>query len=174
MKIQKTFLMASIFMALTTFNHVTYAETATEFKAKLLKKAGPLGPFAKSEDFPKSYFLITKNLPFMVSLVLVHPMKQKLGLSQEQIEKIKIIKKTTVPIVVTESKKIKQQEIILANKFIAGATIVEMEKMVDNIAILRTNLTKKHLVCIDEVRAILTPEQFKIMIGYAGNRPTKK
>lgn len=173
MKLKKH-LVISFFVMASLFNQVAIAETPAEFKAKLLKAAGPLGPFAVSEDFPKTYFLISKNLPFMVGLVLVHPMKKELNLSKEQISKIKAIKKSTVPAVVKASKVIKQKEIALANKFIAGAKIPEMEKMVDEIADLRLKLTKKHLVCLDEVRTILSPSQFKTMVSYSNKKPIKK
>ena len=171
MKLKIKLIAVAFFLTTSLFSQVALAETPAEFKAKLLKMAGPLGPFATSEDFPKSYFLITKNLPFMVGLALVHPMKKELGLSKEQIDKIKKIKKTTVPVVIKISTKIKKKELALANQFIAGATVAEMEKVVDEIASLRVGLTKKHLVCIDEVRAILTSEQLKTMINYASKTP---
>jgi hypothetical protein len=60
-----------------------------EFKAKLLKMAGSLGPFARAEDFPKSYFLLPQNLPFMVGLTLHHPKSKTLKLTEKQILAIK-------------------------------------------------------------------------------------
>ncbi len=173
-KISKLILITTIFISAMAINQTAYAETHAEFKARLLKIAGPLGPFAMSEDFPKSYFLISKNLPFMVGLTLGHPMKTKLGLTKEQVSKIKEIKKNTVPVVAKAGKKIKLKEIELANKFIAGASVDDMAEMVEDIAEMRTKLTKKHLVCIDQVRAILTTKQFKILQGYAGKKPVKK
>ena len=140
------------------------------FKAKLVKMAGALGPFANAEDFPKSYFLISQNLPFMVGLALHHPMSNTLKLTDEQKAKIKKIEESTVPVVVKSAKKIKEKEVALAQKLIDGASVEEMEKMVDEISALRTILTKKHLVCTDKVRTILTPEQFEAMQGYANQQ----
>lgn len=163
-------ILSSILVMALTVTHSSYAGESENpraaFKAELLKKTGSLGPFARSEDFPKSYFLIPQNLPFMVELSLHHPMSKTLKLTDEQKGKIKKIKETTVPVVVKAGTKIKQLEIALAQKFIDGATLSDMEKQVDEISALRTDLTKKHLVCIDQVRAILTPEQFKTLQEY--------
>lgn len=170
----KTLVASSLLIIGATALTATYAEdpkSPAAFKAKLLKMAGPLGPFAGSEDFPKSYFLISQNLPFMVGLTLHHPMSKSLKLSDEQKAKIEKIKKSTVPIVAKAGKHIKEKELVLAQKFIDGASVDDMEKMVDEISTLRTDLTKKHLVCIDQVRTILTPEQFKTLQGYAGSKP---
>jgi len=60
------------------------AEKQAAFKAMMLQKAGPVGPFAGSEDFPKSYFLIPKNLPFLVLMTLSHPIGEKLNLTDAQ------------------------------------------------------------------------------------------
>ena len=171
----KLILASSLLMLTATFSTTTYAEdpkkTRAEFKAKLAKMAGSLGPFAGTENFPKSYFLIEQNLPFMVGLSLHHLMSKSLKLSEEQKAGINKIKKTTVPVVAKAGKQIKEKELALAQAFIDGASVADMEKMVDEISTLRTDLTKKHLVCIDQVRKILTPEQFKTLQGYAGGKP---
>ncbi len=136
------------------------------------------GLFTPDDNFPKSYFLITKNLPFMVALTLHHPMSASLNLTDEQQEQIKKIKSKTVPKVKAKAKKIKEKELFLAQAFIDGANVSDMEKLVDEISVLRTDLTKTHLVCIDKVRSILTPKQFKTLQGYAPksyapNKPKK-
>lgn len=173
---KKLALLSSILAATLAFSPISVAgdpdKTRADFKAKLSKMAGDLGPFARSEDFPKSYFLIPQNLPFMVGLSLHHPMSKSLKLSNEQKAGIKKIKESTVPVVAKAGKEIKDLEVSLAQKFIDGATVSDMEKLVDEISALRTDLTKKHLVCIDQVRTILTPEQFKTLQGYA--RPKSK
>ena len=167
----KTLIAASLLVIGATALTATYADdpskTRADFKAKLAKMAGPLGPFARAEDFPKSYFLISQNLPFMVGLSMHHPMSKSLKLSDEQKAGINKIKKVTVPVVAKAGKHIKEKELALAKAFIDGASVADMEKMVDEISALRTDLTKNHLVCIDQVRTILTPEQFKILQGYA-------
>ncbi|HIQ15411.1 MAG TPA: hypothetical protein EYH38_07575 [Leucothrix sp.] len=171
----KLILAISLLVLTAQFSSTTYAEdpnkTRAEFKAKLAKMAGPLGPFARSEDFPKSYFLIPQNLPFMVGLSLHHPMSPSLKLTDEQKAGINKIKKVTVPVVAKAGKQIKEKEVALAQAFIDGASVADMEKLVDEISALQTDLTKKHLICIHQVREILTPEQFKTLQGYAGGKP---
>lgn len=170
----KSILVISLLAITVLFSSISYAEepnkTRTEFKEKLAKMAGDLGPFARAEDFPKSYFLVPQNLPFMVGLALHHPKSKSLKLTDEQKKGINKIKKTTVPVVAKAGKKIKEKELALATAFIDGASVTDMEKLVDEISVLRTDLTKKHLVCIDQVRTILTSDQFKTLQNYASKK----
>lgn len=170
-RINKYAVVSSLLFIAVSFTAPSYADDAdkvrADFKAKLAEMAGPLGPFARAEDFPKSYFLIPQNLPFMVGLTMHHPMSQSLDLSDKQKGDIKKIAEATVPVVTKAGKEIKVLEVALAKKFVDGATPSEMDGMVDEISVLRTELTKKHLRCIDQVRTILTAEQFDAVQGYA-------
>ena len=143
-------------------------EARAQFKARLAEAAGEPGPFSNSENFPKTYFLIPDNLPFMVGLTLNHPMSKTLNLNDEQSAGIKEIQKTTVPIVVRTAKKIKGLELDLAEGVINNEKLDALNDLVDQIGSLRVELTKKHLNCIKQVREILTPEQYKTVLGYAG------
>lgn len=170
--IQASFLLvAATLVSSITYADAEYPNKFADFKAKLVKIAGPLGPFAHAENFPKSYFLIPQNLPYMVGLTLHHPMSKSLKLTDAQKDEIQKIKGTTVPVVTKAGKQIKELELALAQKFIDGASVSDMEKIVNEISVLRTELTKKHLRCIVQVRTILTPEQFKTLQGYAGENP---
>jgi hypothetical protein len=139
-----------------------------QFKEKLAKAAGQFGPFSNSEDFPKTYFLIPDNLPFMVGLTLNHPKSKTLNLSGEQKAKILEIKKTTVPVVVRTASKIKGLELDLAQQVINNEKPDVLMDLVDQVGSLRIELTKKHLNCIKQVRDILTQEQFESLLTYAG------
>jgi len=140
-----------------------------EMKAKLKKMAGKPGMFLQGkENFPKDYFLVHKNLPFLAGLSLHHPMSSTLNLSKEQIKQIQLIKKSTVPVVIKMSKDIKMLELTLAqNIAIDSNTAKSQYKIVDAISKLRTDLTKAHLKCINEVRAVLTKEQYQKLLKYA-------
>ena len=142
------------------------------FKVKLAKMSGKKGEFnLRSENFPKDYFLVSKNLPFLAGLTLHHPQSSTLGLSQEQISKIEMIKKKTVPPIVKKVKDIKILELQLAkNIAIDSNTPKSQYKIVDAISQLRTELTKAHLECINNVRAVLTKEQYKKLLVYARNK----
>lgn len=139
----------------------------SKFKAKLEKMAGPPGPFANAEDFPKDYFLIPRNLPFMVGLALHHPMSKTLDLNDEQIDKIQAIKASTVPAVIASAKKTKELELELARRVINGEDFDALMPMVEEISGLRTALTKKHLRCIRQVHNVLTDSQYKKLLAYA-------
>jgi len=145
----------------------TAKEHKAKHKSKMADKAGPLGPFTQQENFPKSYFLIHENLPFMVGLTLFHPMSKTLNLTEQQKSKLQEILKTTMPVVLKKAKEIKQLELALADDFINRATPEDMEKQVDAIGKLRIALSKKMVHCMDKVRKILTQQQFEILLGYA-------
>lgn len=139
-----------------------------EHKAKLQKAAGKIGKFARSEIFPKDYFLVHQNLPFLAGLSLHHPKSSRLGLSQKQIDAIMEIKKRTVPEVLKVSKKIKKMELELAENIAVESNSAESQyALVDKIGKLRIELTKAHLICINEVRAVLGEEQYEKLLSYA-------
>ncbi len=145
-----------------------------EFKASITELAGEKGVFAQNEVFPKDYFLISKNLPFSVGLTLHHPESSSLNLTKEQINKIVGIKGNTMPTVIKSAKEIKALELALSGKMVKGAKAEEMRGDVDKIAALKASLTKVHLKCIESVREILTPEQRKILLSYAGKKMGQK
>ena len=145
-----------------------------DMKAKMAKMAGESSPFNHNENFPKDYFLIPKNLPFLVGLTLHHPMSSTLGLSKEQIEKIAKIKKDTVPEVLKSAKEIKTLELKLVEMIRNEAPVTELDTTVDKIAAMKAALTKKHLRCIKAVRAVLSKEQRKKVFAYASAKPTSK
>ncbi len=140
-----------------------------DFGAKLQKAAGETGLFVRAkEKFPKDYFLVHNNLPFLAGLSLHHPMSSSLGLNKEQIKKIVDIKKRTVPAVLKASKKVKALELKLAQNIAIDTNSAESQyKLVDEISKIRTDLTKAHLQCINEVRNVLTKEQYEKLLKYA-------
>jgi len=91
-------------------------EKPEAFQKKLQKAAGPLGPFAQEEAFPKSYFLVPFNLPYLVGLTLYHPKSSLLDLSDEQIRRIEEVCKRTVPTVLKKASEIKRLEMALAEE----------------------------------------------------------
>ena len=137
-----------------------------DMKAKIGEIAGEKGIFAQNEVFPKDYFLIGKNLPFSIGLTLHHPRSSELNLSKEQLDKLTTIKANTMPIVIKSAKEIKALELALVDKLLKGANPKDLEADVDNIAKLKVELTKKHIICIASVRDIITKEQAKIVKGY--------
>ena len=133
-------------------------------KAKVAKIAGESSPFNRNENFPKEYFLIPKNLPFAIGLVLHHPQSSTLGLTKEQIARLVQMKKDKIPTVMKSAKAIKDLEMKLLNLLESNEgnqTKVsdEMSKLVDEIASKKAELTKAHLQCVIDVQNVLTKEQ---------------
>lgn len=135
---------------------------------KLATKAGPKGEFYQGKErFPKDYFLVHQNLPYLVAVSLHHPKSSTLNLTKEQIDAIGKIKKRTVPEVVKVALKIKKLELELANNIAIESNSAKSQySLVDEIGKLRISLTKAHLDCINEVRTVLTKEQYKKLLDY--------
>lgn len=147
-----------------------------DFVKKLQKAAGKQGQFVVDKDnFPKSYFLVHQNLPFLAGLALHHPKSSTLKLSKEQIEAVQDIKKRTVPVVIKMAQDIKLLELkLVQNVAIDSNTPQSQFEIIDAIAKLRTDLTKAHIVCINEVREVLSREQYERLLGFAtkmGHKP---
>ena len=133
-------------------------------RAKVAKIAGAVSPFNKNENFPKDYFLIPKNLPFALGLVLHHPESSTLDLSREQIRLLSNMKKDKKPAIIKESKAIKKMELELLDLLEKGEgrnkdVTKEMSELVDAIAKRKAELTKAHLQCVIDVQNVLTKEQ---------------
>ena len=140
-----------------------------DFAAKLSKLAGKPSMFLQGkENFPKDYFLVHKNLPFFAGLTLHHPSSSTLELSKEQITKIQKIKSVTVPKVVKMSKDIKMLELALGENIVIKTNTAKSQyEIVDAISKLRTDLTKAHLQCINDVKSVLTKTQYQKLLKYA-------
>jgi hypothetical protein len=147
-------------------------------KAKQAKMAGEVSPFNKNENFPKDYFLIPKNLPYALGLVLHHPKSSTIGLSKEQITKLIAMKKEKQPAIIKESKEIKKMELSLVslletNEGNRTTVTKEMSDLVDAIAKRKAELTKAHLQCVIDVQNVLTKEQ-RIKAGNLVGKKTNK
>ncbi len=169
---KKSLLVGIVITALgLSFAHAEPVVSTKGFKEKITEAAGKKGIFAPNENFPKDYFLVTKNLPFMVGYALHHPQSSTLNLSQEQIDKIVAIKETTVPKVLEMAKKTKTLELELTDNMQSKDVDIEAQyPLLDEIAQLKLQLTKAHLKCIKSVRNILTDKQFEILKNYVSKQ----
>lgn len=143
--------------------------------AKMTEMAGEVSKFNPHEHFPKDYFLIPKNLPFALGLVLHHPQSSTLGLSKEQIEKLVNIKKERKSSILKGAKEIKALELSLGKLLESDEgnrtkITKEMSELVDEIAGKKAELTKAHLQCVIDVQNLLTKEQRKKVGEYVGKR----
>ena len=141
--------------------------------AKLAKMAGEKSPYyrAEKEDFPKDYFLVSQNLPFLVGASLYHPMSDSLKLDKTQLDKIIKLRDKTVPAAAKVSKEIKALETSLAKAILEDKkSPKELGELVDKISGMRTALTKAHLECIHDIQQILSAEQYAQLLKVAANR----
>ena len=122
---------------------------------KLQKMAGEKSPYyrVKKEVFPKDYFLVSQNLPFLVGISLFHPNSDTLKLDKKQLEAIVEIKKTTVPVSIKMAKQIKMMELELAKASLEEKKEPKsLNELVEKISKARTDLTKAHLACINKIQ----------------------
>jgi len=143
---------------------------------KMKEMAGDTSKFNPREHFPKEYFLIPRNLPYALSMVLHHPRSSELKLSKEQLEKLINLKKEKQPTILKSAKEIKALELslvaMLENKEGEKTQVSkEMNELVEKIASKKAAITKAHLLCVIEVQNILTKEQREMVGTYAGVKP---
>ena len=144
---------------------------------KLAQMAGEKSPYyrASKEAFPKDYFMVNQNLPFLVGVSLFHPNSDQLKLSKEQLDKLVKMKNTTVPAAAKIAKEIKTMELELAKAMVEEHKEPKTQyALVEKISKLRTDLTKAHLDCIYNIQNVLSPEQFKTLITLATQKPKAK
>ena len=145
---------------------------------KLQQAAGEKSPYyrATKEVFPKDYFLVSQNLPFLVGVSLFHPNSDTLKLDKKQLEAIVEMKKTTVPVSVKMAKQIKTMELELAKASLEEKKDPQsLNELVEKISKARTDLTKAHLACIHKIQNILSDEQYATLLKLASTsaKPNK-
>ncbi len=156
----KNFFFALIILFVST--NVIAAEQQSDAKQHMKQLKGGAtekGPYAAYDRWPKDYFLIPQNLPFMVGLSLYKPGHETIGYSEQQKAQIHKIRSATVPAVLKIAKEIKAMELDLANKLVMEKVPPkDLYHMVDEIAALRAKLTKAHLDCIYAVQQVITDD----------------
>ncbi len=150
--------------------------TAKQHKQQLKAAATEKGPYAAYDRWPKDYFLIPQNLPFMVGLSLYKPGHEAIGYSEQQKAEIHKIRSTTVPTVLEIASKIKAMELDLANRLVIERVPPQkLYPLVDEIAALRAELTKAHLDCIYSVQQVITDDaQYARLVKQARTVGKKK
>ena len=148
-------------------------EKNPEGMKKLSSMAGEMSPFYRTakEDFPKDYFLVSNNLPFLVGTALFHPNGDSLKLSKEQLAKLGEMKKTIVPVSAKLAKEVKALEMELAKAIVDEKKDPKTQGgLVDKIATAKANMTKAHLSCIHDVQKLLSDEQFATLLKLASHK----
>lgn len=135
-----------------------------QLKAVAIEK----GAYSQYDRWPKDYFLIPQNLPFVVGLSLYLPGNETLNLSTDQKTAIHAIRNQTVPAVLKLAVPIKEKELELAEKLLVQR--IEPQKLyalLDEIAAMRLELTKAHMTCIQSVQDVLDAGQYDALLKLA-------
>ncbi|NPA51119.1 MAG: hypothetical protein GXO02_05770 [Epsilonproteobacteria bacterium] len=167
MKKRKFLSVITLLIGASLLSAKPYMEKTPQMAQKVKEIAGEQSPYyrGKKEQFPHDYFLVNKNLPFLVGAILFHPQGDKLKLTKEQLEKFKEMKKTLVPQSMKIAKEVKEMELKLAKEILEEKKDPkELYPLVDEIAKKKAALTKAHLDCIHKVQSILTPQQYKTLL----------
>ena len=114
-----------------------------------------------------SPFLINKeNLPHLTGLLVKNWDKAGLGLSDEQKEKLLVIRKETRTGVKKVKMQIQELEAEVIDAMIDRESPSTVESQVDKIAKLKAEVTKIHLKCISNTTAILSDEQIEFLLPF--------
>ena len=165
----KSILIASTLVFATSVFSKANLPPPIEAFVKLEKMAGSAGPFVVKENFPKDYFLIPKNLPFLIGLALYHPASSNLELTKKQIDALVKYKNKATPVLAKKALQIKKLELEIVNAISLKHDDTKANTFfdkVDEIAKLRAELTKSHLLCIEKVKQILTTQQYEELLDY--------
>jgi hypothetical protein len=170
-KILTTIIAATMLLGMGTLQAKPNLEMG-DGAAKLAKMAGEKSPYyrAAKEAYPKDYFLVSQNLPFLVGISLYHPQSDSLKLDKKQLDKIIELRDQTVPAAAKVAKQIKAMEMELAKSILEDKKDPEQLKtLVDKISVMRTDLSKAHLDCIHNIQQVLSAQQYSQLLKIAGS-----
>jgi hypothetical protein len=171
---QKIMITTALIIGFSTFGVAkANMEKSPEGMKKLASMAGEMSPYyrAQKENFPKDYFLVSQNLPFLVGTALFHPNSDTLNLSKEQLDKLVEMKKTVVPVSAKMAKEVKAMELELAKAVVIDRKDPKIQKgLVEKIAEAKEKMTMAHLDCIHTVQNLLSKEQFETLLKLASHK----
>lgn len=121
---------------------------------------------AEQRDVKKiSPFLIKRGLPHMTKLVKKNWDNPKIALTNTQKEKLLEVRQSVTKLV----KRIEPEVIALQKEIIrashSGTSSQALKEKVEKLASLETEATLGHLECIEQTKAILTPEQTMLLLS---------
>jgi len=132
-------------------NDCAKSEKPMQMKQKAMKKSSP--------------FLIKKGLPHMTMLVKKNWDNPELALTAKQKEKLLNVRKNVMSMVQRIKPEViaLQQEIIQASR--SGTSSQALKEKIEKLASLEAEATIGHLGCIEQTKAILTPEQTALLLS---------
>jgi len=114
-----------------------------------------------------SPFAINKEaLPHMTKILMQNWDKAILGLSDEQKQKLLVVRKNTMSAVRKIKKQLAPLEAAIIETVVDGEDPKSVSAKVDEVAKLKAEATKVHLKCIADTVEILTDEQMEILFPF--------
>jgi len=107
----------------------------------------------------QSPFLIKHGLPHYTKMLMKSWDDPKLALTAEQKEKLMVVRKETMGSVMKLKPEVMKlrKEIVMAAK--SGTKAADLKEKVEKLASLEAEATMTHLKCIENTKAVLTPDQ---------------
>ncbi len=130
----------------------------------LMAQGGQGGP-GKHKNPP---FLITGKLPHLTKMLMQQWENPALKLTDEQKEKLMVVRKDTIGGAKQLGREIGQLEQQVVEGLAAGKKPEELKGLVDQVADLKSKATMLHLACIFNTKNILDKEQLAVLTGKAG------
>lgn len=114
-----------------------------------------------------SPFLIKQTaLPHMTKILIHNWDKASLGLSDEQKEKLLVVRKETMGAVMKIKKEVKVLEAEIIEAIVDGEEPKSVYSKIDEVAKLKAEASKVHLNCIADTIGILSEEQLELLFPF--------
>lgn len=121
----------------------------------------------KMNGLLNSPFLINKEaLPHMTKILIQNWDKATLGLSDEQKQKLLVVRKNTMSAVRKIKKELAPLEAAIIEAAVDGEVSESIDAKVDEVAKLKAQATKVHIKCIVDTVEILTDEQMETLFPF--------
>jgi len=128
---------------------------------EMQKKHGQQNKKNKKKKTMRSVFLIRHGLPHYSMILMKMWDDPKLALTAEQKGKLEAIRNRTVSQVKEIAPQVKKLTREIVKGIHSGAKAESLYGKVDTLASLKAKATKVQLQCIEETKAVLTPEQLR-------------
>lgn len=121
----------------------------------------------KMHGLLNSPFLVNKEeLPHLTKLLIKNWDKAALGLSDEQKEKLLVVRKETISAVKEIKEKVEELESEIIEAAVDGEPLEEMYSKVEEVAKLKVEATKVQLKCLKRSMEILNDAQIEYMLPF--------
>jgi hypothetical protein len=117
----------------------------------------------KEQQKESSPFLITGKMPHLTKVLMQQWDNAELHLTDEQKQKLLVVRKETIGSVQKLSKEISPLENQVVQGTLSGKTVDELRPLVQSIAKLKAEATMVHLRCLYNTNVILEPKQLEFI-----------